>query len=109
MAMPEVFDYGNYGVNIKLTSMETNKDVVWVRGNSFVLVDDPKRGDFLLNGQRVALLSINGMGEIRWPVWHRDIIDAMHYLAEGKGANTWDCFMHYEAFRHFGLAIYAGE
>jgi len=106
MEQPEVFEYGNYGVNIKLTSMETNKDVIWVRGNSFILVDDPKRGDFLLGGQRVALLSINGMGEIRWPVWSRDIIDGLKYLVKGDFDPSWDCMMHLKAYQHFGLAVY---
>jgi hypothetical protein len=106
MDRPEVFEYGNYGVNVKLTRMDPyDKDVAWVKGNSFVLVNSPERGQFLIDGQRVALVSINGLGEIRWDVWKRDIIDALKYEAEGT-CKDWDCFMHLAAFRHFNLAVY---
>ena len=72
MSMPEVFEYGGYGVNVKLTEMRTTKDVVWVRGNSFVVVENKERGPFVLpNGDRVDLVSVNGIGEVRWPVWSR--------------------------------------
>jgi hypothetical protein len=105
MDHPEVFEYGGYGVNVKLTSMQTSKDVVWVRGNSFVLVDSPTRGPFTLgvNGQRVALVSINGLGEIRWDVRAYDIVNALQYAAEGKLDASWDCAMHLMAAKHFGL------
>lgn len=106
MDRPEVFEYGNYGVNCKLTSMQTNKDVFWHRGNSFVVVDDPQRGGFLLGSQRVSLVSINGIGEIRWPVWSREVVQALQYAAEGKLDATWDCAMHLLAAKHFGLAVY---
>lgn len=102
---PEVFEYGGYGVNIKLTSASTSKDVVWVRGNSFVLVDDPE-GDFLLGEQRVNLVSVNGIGEIRWDVREHDIKQAERYEDSGEEySHTWDCFMHLAAYRHFGLKI----
>jgi hypothetical protein len=103
---PEVFEFGGYGVNVKLTVMETSKDIVWVRGNSFVLVDSPEQGSFLLDGQRVELVSINGIGEIRWKVWERDIIDGLRYEKEGKTNINWDCIMHLAAYKHFGLDIY---
>lgn len=107
MAMPEVFEYGGYGVNVKLTEMRDSDDVVWVRGNSFVVVDNPKTGDFKLpNGQRVDLVSINGIGEIRWDVWHNDITKAMEYEAKGELKADWDCAMHLIAARHFGLTVY---
>lgn len=104
---PEVFEYGGYGVNCKLTEMRTNKDVVWVRGNSFVLVKNEERGPFFApNGDRVDLVSINGIGEVRWPVWERDIESAEQYELDGKLDPKWDCAMHLEAYRHFDLEPY---
>lgn len=103
---PEVFDYGGYGVNCKISRMDTgDKDIAWVRGNSFVLVDSPERGHFMLGNQRVDLVSINGIGEIRWPVWERDIESALRYEKEGKLDSSWDCAMHLQAFRWLGLRL----
>ena len=107
MEMPEVFEYGGYGVNVKLTEMRDSKDVVWVRGNSFVVVDSPERGDFTLglNGQRVQLVSINGIGEIRWNARAYDVVNALQYAAKGELNESWDCAMHLMAAKHFGLVI----
>lgn len=102
--MAEIFEYGGYGVNVKLTNANYSPDVAWVRGNSFVLVANPK-GRFLHGSQRVDLVSINGIGEIRWPVPDRDIWHAEDLEAKGMRDDSWDCFMHLSAARHFGLSL----
>lgn len=102
--MAEVFEYGGYGVNCKLTSASPSPDVAWVRGNSFVLVASPK-GPFLHKGQRVDLVSINGMGEVRWPVWKMHIEQALELNEQETMDPNWDSSMHLSAFRHFGLTF----
>jgi hypothetical protein len=102
---PEVFDYGGYGVNCKITHMDTgDKDIAWVRGNSFVIVNNDK-GAFLMGQTPVDLVSINGIGEIRWRVWERDITSAQEYEAKDELKDDWDCAMHLRAFRWLGLKL----
>ena len=54
---------GGYGMNIQLPVMRNTPAVFWSkRGNSYVIREDLK------------IVSINGIGEIRWTVeeWNRD-------------------------------------
>lgn len=60
--------YGGNGVDIRLTSVANTSQVFWShKHNSYVIVEDEK-GEWSYYGKRVALLSINGIGEIRWRV-----------------------------------------
>lgn len=59
--------YGGHGVDIKLQSAHDTHGgrVFWNQGNSYVIVPDD-RGEWRTSGgERVTLLSINGIGEIR--------------------------------------------
>lgn len=63
----ELTERGGYGVNRQLRSMQSNAGVWWSpKGNSYVAC---KRDDGTF-----AVVSINGIGEIRWTVepWNRD-------------------------------------
>lgn len=79
---PKVLKYGQRGVDVALRSYTDpgNDTVFWSKQryhddgspaggfNSFVCVADEK-GEWLTeDGQKVALLSINGIGEIRWRI-----------------------------------------
>lgn len=56
------------GVDVGLRHTHTTRDVYWDRiGNSYVAVAS-NFGEFLVDGVRVNILSINGMGEVRWAV-----------------------------------------
>lgn len=62
---------GGHGVDIRLTSMRSNQFVFWsARGNSYVVVRDGAVNE----PEKFRILSINGIGEIRWTVedWNRD-------------------------------------
>ena len=84
------FQYGRHGVDVGLTSMRTTPDIFWSdRGNSFVTVrpEPDMRGEWIQpDGSRVDLLSINGMGEVRWQVF------------------TWGADLGEGAVEHFGLS-----
>ena len=60
---------------------------------------------FTSNGEPVDLISINGMGEIRWPVWASHITDALTDEAENKLDPKSDGAMHLAAFRHLQLQL----
>lgn len=62
-------EYGGRGVAIGLDNFGDHNGRVWWsdRHNSYVMVPDEK-GNFLFKGKKVQLLSINGIGEIRWNV-----------------------------------------
>jgi hypothetical protein len=100
---PQIFEFGGYVVNIKIKEMKKlDKDIAWVRGNSFVLVKD-KNGPFTCNDEPCNLLSVNGIGEIRWYVQAMDIEAGLDLEAEGKLKDGWDTTMHVQAFHHFDL------
>lgn len=90
---PKIQKYGGHGVDIKLKAAPNNNwayqdpgpdTVYWSPQrwrdedgrrepaggfNSFVCVEDPQYGQWLTeDGTNVALVSINGIGEIRWRV-----------------------------------------
>lgn len=91
-------------VDVLLTSMRTNEDVFWSkRGNSYVLVVGPMESLHMPDGTPVQLLSVNGIGEVRWPVWLSRIEDALKYEKEGRLDPTWDSAEQLEAARHFGI------
>ena len=61
--------YGGHGVSIGLKHSENTDQVFWVNGNSYVIVRSDK-GEWSTRAGCVTccLLSINGIGEIRWAV-----------------------------------------
>lgn len=67
-----LYRYGGFGVDVKLASRNDPADVYWSEGyNSFVLVHphiEDSGNWFTPDGQRCDLVSINGIGEIRWVV-----------------------------------------
>ncbi len=77
----KILEYGGRGVAVALLSVRTPgpDTVYWSSktadrngGNSFVIVHDEQHGDWTTrDGRRVALISINGGGEIRWKVSNR--------------------------------------
>lgn len=97
----EPLKYGGHGVDVALVSMTNpGPDVVFwsKRANSYVLVEgngaapgmrDGSDGRWLLGGTRVHLVSINGIGEIRWEVEPGMLVGA------GEEAEA--------AVKHFGL------
>lgn len=96
-------DEGYKCVDVLLSSMRSTEDIFWSRrSNSYVLVEG---GDFhLTDGRTAQLLSVNGIGEVRWPVWVSQIKQAVEMEAEGKLKPDYDSFEQLEAARHFGLA-----
>jgi len=63
-ARRETVQRGGYGVQIALRHMRNDAKVFWSeQSNSYVVVDD---------GDQLTLLSINGIGEIRWRVLDTD-------------------------------------
>jgi hypothetical protein len=65
-----IYQHGGYGVDVRLISKHDPPGVFWSsKHNSFVVVRDPGGGWVSPWGGRVSLYSINGIGEIRWPVW----------------------------------------
>jgi hypothetical protein len=68
-----IYSHGGHGVDVQLTSKRDPSGVFWSdRHNSYVVVHDPKHGLWISPwGDRVGLYSINGIGEIRWPVWEQ--------------------------------------
>lgn len=104
--MAEIFEYGGHGVNIKITGMDPNNpDIAWVRGNSFVMVEDQECGPFLCGTTPVRILSVNGMGEIRWAVDAWSLRKAMESEKMGLLDPSWDSAMHLKAFHHFNLKL----
>ena len=66
--------YGNFGVDYSIPAMGTNSAVFWSvktdktnGGNSYVLVENPE-GTWVVEGVRCDIVSINGIGEVRWNV-----------------------------------------
>lgn len=47
---------GGYGMDIRLPNMRNTSQVCWINGNSYVVRPDGK------------IISINGIGEVRWHV-----------------------------------------
>lgn len=101
-----VFKHGGYGVDVKLNTMETTTDVFWIRGNSYVLVAED-RGHFKTkDGTRVAIVSVNGIGEVRWVFWESSVRDALRHQAAGTLNESWDCASALAAFNHFNLQFW---
>jgi hypothetical protein len=62
-----VYQYGGYGVDVKLHSKTVPSDVYWdAVANSYVLVEDKEGLWATQDGKRVSIVSVNGIGEIRW-------------------------------------------
>jgi hypothetical protein len=72
-----MYQFGDKGVDVKLHDMSSTANIVWVRGNSYVRVAVPvdateydrqyklHRNDY---GEEYYIISVNGIGEIRWEV-----------------------------------------
>lgn len=63
--------YGGHGVDIKLDNFGSHEGRVFWKlpeHNSYVMVPDPRGGFKTPDGTTVSILSINGIGEIRWSV-----------------------------------------
>lgn len=58
----KLVEFGGYGVARELRAMSNAPDVVWVNGNSYVCVRSRVEPD------AYRILSINGIGEVRWEV-----------------------------------------
>lgn len=109
----------NGTVDIKLVNHQSNDKVFWsprkvhengraTGMNSYVIVpgiDSWNGVDFLFEGQKVRLLSINGIGEIRWEVFTNEISQAKDRERLGTLNPTWDMAEHLLAARYFGLSI----
>ncbi len=72
----KLYSYGGYGVDIQLHSRYIPSDVFWgEKGNSYVVVTPraPEQAT-LIHPEHgsVNLVSINGLGEIRWNVQRFD-------------------------------------
>lgn len=75
----ELSEFGGYGVNRQLRAMTNSPWVVWVNSNSYVCC---KRSDGTFQ-----IISINGIGEIRWVVpdhvsWDKEAVEARAYFLE---------------------------
>jgi len=94
-----------------MREIRTTEDVFWsVNTNSYVLAK-PRGGaeTFDLNGEKVLLLSINGAGEVRWPVWPYNLEGALKNEKESWWRETYDGAEQLAAARHFGLIPQKGE
>lgn len=63
-------EWGGHGVAIALHHSQNTEQVCWVNGNSYVVVrrNDCRHYWVMADGACVDLLSINGIGEVRWDV-----------------------------------------
>lgn len=86
--MATLYNYGGCGVDVKLVSRYDPgpEDVFWSKqGSSYVLVEPSQRGGTWIHPVHgeVNLVSINGMGEIRWDVmpWsYGEDLEAVEYF-----------------------------
>jgi len=87
MTNREAVEYGGHGVNIGLLTDRNTPKVWWSKDyNSYVVALDG-RGEWMMeNGTRVNLLSINGIGEIRWGVAHWGMGMNRRFNDEERGA-----------------------
>lgn len=105
--------YGGFGVDYKIQDARNIPGELWwsPRGpdgyggfNSYVVVASD-HGIFLLpDGERVDIVSINGLGEVRWPVMAHDLSFALRLESSGEPLKP--CtgpFETVEAMRYFGL------
>ena len=72
-----MYQFGGFGVDVKLANMRNTADIVWVNGNSYVRVAVPDNANdytrrFVAHvndkGEQYLIVSVNGMGEVRWYV-----------------------------------------
>ena len=103
---------GNQVVDVKLYHTDTTQDVFWSKmKNSYVLVESfDIFGNFEApDGTGVRLLSVNGAGEVRWPVMVQDIVFALRAEKEGWLDEGSTIDEQLKAFRHFNLHLSSGE
>lgn len=87
-----IYNYGDRGVDIKLRGEYDPPGVFWTNRASYVLVNaqDPERSWRTPQGIPVDLVSVNGIGEIRWSVSafsrgpQGDEADAIHFFSLRK-------------------------
>lgn len=72
-----MYRFGDKGVDVKLHNMHLTPDICWFKGNSYVRVAVPFDADdyekqYMVHtnkqGEQYLIVSVNGIGEIRWPV-----------------------------------------
>ena len=72
-----MYQFGAHGVDVKLYSMSSDANIVWVRGNSYVRVQVREGDEEYLRqslthrndyGEEYYIVSVNGIGEVRWYV-----------------------------------------
>lgn len=88
---------GGHGVDIALHNFYSNDTVFWsTKKNSFVIVESIT-GEFNVEGKRCSIYSINGRGEIRWPVqiFSYRIMSESWFKADNGDGDT-------EAIAYFG-------
>ena len=74
--------YGGYGVDLKLSHAGNTDRVFWYEGNSYVFCPDENYGTHVTeDGRQVAIISVNGIGEIRWKA--TGFLDAAEEFAAG--------------------------
>jgi hypothetical protein len=99
---PTVYKLGGHGVDVRLHS-KYDPPIFWsARSNSYVVAADP-RGEYKVKGKPVSLFSINGIGEVRWPVFRQEVEHALKMEREGKLKPDWDAYEYLAAARHYGL------
>lgn len=98
--------------DVELHSMTTTKDVFWSprwasegggRGgcNSYILMESPY-GEFIHLGIQCSLVSVNGIGEIRWSVSPNDLErDQRNEKEDWRKGDEYGEKL--KAARHFGL------
>ena len=100
-------------VDVELHSMTTTEDVFWShRSNSYVLAEAPvlERKEHVEQvlwteeGKAVQLLSVNGIGEVRWPVWPYHLEAGQRAEKAGWIKPDHDIYEYLQAARHFGLS-----
>lgn len=99
---PKVFKTAS---DVRLHSMTSTNFVWWShRCNSYVLCEGSERSHFTLDGRKVNLYSVNGIGEVRWDVMAHSIESGLRLEAQGKLDPSYDSAEQLEAARYFGLS-----
>jgi hypothetical protein len=89
--------FGNC-VNVQLANLYTTPDVFWsARGNSYVLASNAQ------DAAQPLLVSVNGLGEVRWTVDDRALQRALRHERESWFNPQGDDAETLAAARHFKL------
>lgn len=94
--------FGNH-VDVKLSHTQSTADVYWSpRGNSYVLAEN------VLTPGEPLLVSVNGLGEVRWTIDPHTLQRAVHDEHEPWFNATGDAAEALAAARHLGLLAQPG-